>query len=56
MFILLEYKDKKMSGAQGHIAVWLFTSEEEAKSKMGALAKNNLPLSLYKTEPVVYFH
>lgn len=54
-YILLEYKDRTQSGANGHIAVWLFTEEKEAKAKMGELTKNDLPLALYKGEPVLYF-
>jgi hypothetical protein len=54
--ILLEYKDSHMSGASGHIAVWLFHDPEEAKSKMGELAKSGFPLALYKAEPLVYYH
>ena len=55
-YILLEYKDKSRSGASGHIAVWLFTTLEEAKAKMGELTKNGLPLSLYETKPLLDFH
>ena len=55
VYILLEYKDKEKSGAQGRIAVWLFTEEDAAKTKMGELTEKGLELALYKAEPVVYF-
>ncbi len=56
MFILLEYKDKTMSGAQGHIAVWLFEDKDSAQHKMDELTKNDLPLELFEANSVLMFH
>lgn len=56
MFILLEYKDDTMSGAQGHIAVWRFDDKDSAQRQMDELTKNNLPLELFEADSVLMFH
>lgn len=56
MQIILEYKDQGRSGACGRIAVWLFDDPDKAKKKLGELAKNGLPLTMYEAKPTVLFH